>query len=107
MNHTHGHVATTEASRWLQRLCYHFNRKISVQYSAFQGHARFPWGQCELRADDEALHFACSAPDPEALARVCAVIDEHLRLFSRKNPLAVQWQELPPTSDTLDIPDAH
>ncbi len=30
MKRRQGHVPTTEASRYLQRLCYHFTRKISV-----------------------------------------------------------------------------
>ena len=91
MIHAQGHVPTPEASRWLQRLCYHFSRKIAVQYDTHQGRAEFPWGVCEMRAEDDALHFACTAESPEALARVRFAIDEHVKLFSRKNPLTPQW----------------
>ena len=96
MTHAQGHLATPEASRWLQRLCFHFSRKIAVQYDERQGRAEFPWGVCEMRAEDGALHFACSAESPEALERVCSAIDEHVKLFSRKNPLATQWLSCPP-----------
>ncbi len=92
MTHTQGQVATPEASRWLQRLCHHFSRKIAVRYGEHEGHAEFPWGTCEMRADGVALHFFCAAPDPDALARVRLTIDQHIKLFSRKQPLAVQWQ---------------
>lgn len=44
-----------------------------------------------MRAEDAALHFTCAAEDAEALARVRFAIDEHVKLFSRKNPLAAQW----------------
>lgn len=91
----HGQVATPEASRILQRLCYHFSRKITVAYDAEQGRADFPWGLCLLgAAGGEAatvLTFNCSAASSEELARVQYAIDEHIKLFSRKNPLLVQW----------------
>lgn len=91
MTRAQGHVHTPEASRWLQRLCFHFSRKIAVQYDERQGRAEFPWGLCEMRAEGDALHFDCTAEDPEALARVRAAIDSHVELFSRKSPLAVRW----------------
>ena len=93
MIQTQGQVATPEASRWLQRLCHHFSRKIAVRYDEHQGHATFPWGVCEMRADDTALHFNCTADSGEALARGRPTIDEHSKLFSRKSPLAVRWDK--------------
>ncbi|MFG5779324.1 DUF2218 domain-containing protein [Comamonas sp. J-3] len=91
MPQTLGLVATPEASRYLQRLCYHFSRKITVQYDTHQGQAQFPWGTCAMRADDSHLHFDCAADSEEGLARVCHAISEHVKLFSRKNPMQVQW----------------
>ena len=91
MIHAQGHVPTPEAGRWLKRLCHHFSRKIAVRYDERAGRAEFPWGVCEMRAEGDALHFACAAASPEALARVRAAIDAHVALFSRKHPLAVRW----------------
>jgi len=91
MIHARGHVATPEASRWLQRLCHHFSRKIVVQYDAHQGRAEFPWGVCEMRADAQALHFACTAQTGEALAQGRFTIEEHVKLFARRVPMVVQW----------------
>lgn len=87
----HGRMATAEASRFLTRLCYHFRRKIPVEYDEVRGDARFPWGACVLRADAGQLSFDCSAADAEALARVQHAIDSHVELFSRKSPLRVAW----------------
>lgn len=87
----HGHVLTPDASRYLQRLCYHFARKIQVTYDDHHGLAHFPWGDCVLRADAAALHFECAAPDAENLGRVQFAIDSHVELFSRKSPVAVAW----------------
>ena len=88
-----GHVPTPEASRYLQRLCHHFTKKIAVTYDAVRGEAAFPWGHCTLRADAAALHFDCTAADADALARVQYAIDAHVVLFSRRNPMAVAWQD--------------
>jgi len=46
-----------------------------------------------MRADDTALHFNCTADSGEALARGRLTIDEHIKLFSRKNPMAVRWDK--------------
>ena len=89
-----GLVPTTEASRYLQRLCYHFARKIRVDYGEHWGEAHFPSGLCVLRADSAALHFDCSADDDACLARVQFAIDSHVELFSRKSPVAVCWQSV-------------
>lgn len=93
-----GQVPTSEASRYLQRLCYHFTRKIAVQYDEQQGDATFPWGRCLMRADEQALHFDCHAKDEDSLARVQHAIDAHVELFSRKNPMRVQWSPITPLS---------
>jgi hypothetical protein len=87
-----GQVPTLEASRYLQRLCYHFSRKIEVRYDEHQGEAHFPWGLCLLHADGAALHFECRAENAEALARVQAAIDAHVELFTRKSPVVAAWQ---------------
>ncbi|MGE0799685.1 MAG: DUF2218 domain-containing protein [Lautropia sp.] len=98
-------VPTPEASRWLQRLCRHFSRKIAVRYDEREGHAEFPWGTCRMWIEGPegatTLHFDCAAQTDEALARVRFAIDEHIRLFSRKNPLAVHWHSCPPERDDL------
>lgn len=92
MYHLQGRMPTPDPSRILTRLCYHFRKKISVDYDDRHGLARFPWGDCELRAEDSMLDFICSAATAEELARVRHVIDEHVALFSRKAPLAVRWE---------------
>ena len=103
--HIQGQLPTPEASRFMTRLCYHFSRKITVDYDAHQGRAQFPWGLCEMRADSDTLHFAVSAEEAEALARVQHTIDEHVKLFARKNPLVVQWHDNPSDPDKLASSD--
>ncbi len=86
-----GHLAITEGSRYLQRLCFHFSKKVSVQYAATEGQVAFPWGMCRMHSDESGIRFTCEGDSPEALERVQNVIDEHVRLFARKAPLAIRW----------------
>lgn len=95
MFHSEGEVATPEASRFLQRLCFHFSRKINVSYDEHQGQAHFPTGLCHMKASPDTLHFSCSAASEEALQRVQLTLEHHVQLFSRKNPLVVRWTPQP------------
>jgi hypothetical protein len=89
-----GRVNLEEASRYLQRLCFHFSRKIPVQYDEREGNAEFLWGHCKLLAQDGVLSFDCQARDLEALGKIQFAIDSHVTLFSRKQPVAVAWSEV-------------
>jgi hypothetical protein len=91
MLYLNGRLATAEASRYMVRLCYHFTKKIEVNYDDTQGLAKFPWGVCRLTALDDAISFECEADDAEKMAQVQHVIDSHVALFSRKAPLSVVW----------------
>ncbi|WP_114968060.1 DUF2218 domain-containing protein [Rhodoferax ferrireducens] len=91
MLYLNGRLPTAEASRYMVRLCYHFTKKIEVNYDDTQGLAKFPWGICRLTALDDAIRFECEADDPEKMAQVQRVIDSHVALFSRKAPLSVVW----------------
>ena len=48
-----------------------------------------------------------SREEAEALARVQHTIDEHVKLFARKNPLVVQWHDNPSDPDKLASSDPH
>ena len=84
-------VPTALASRYLQQLCKHFAHKIAVRYDAASGEAQFPWGRCTMAATDAVLTLRCEAADAEALARVKAVVDDHLVRFAWKEGLKTDW----------------
>lgn len=88
----HGYVASNEPSRHMVRLCYHFSKKIEVQYNDAQGVAHFPWGRCSLTAQEAGIRFVCEAVDVDNMVRVQHVLDAHVALFSRKAPVVVQWE---------------
>lgn len=84
-------IPTALASRYLQQLCKHFAHKIAVRYDADAGEALFPWGRCTMTAADGILTLHCEAADAEALARVKAVVDDHLVRFAWKEGLKPDW----------------
>jgi uncharacterized protein len=86
-----GYMNSAEPSRYMTRLCYHFSKKIEVQYDEVQGLAHFPWGRCTLTALEEGIRFACEAEDADKMTQVRNVIDSHVVLFSRRTPLQVVW----------------
>ena len=65
MIHAQGHVATSP------------RRHVATSEATTNAQAipNFPWGTCGMRVDNAALHFS---------------IDEYIKLFSHKNPLAEQ-----------------
>jgi hypothetical protein len=61
MEHAHGFAATGQASLYLKKLCRHFSHKLETQFDDHNGVIRFPFGTCELSADEQALHLHCQA----------------------------------------------
>ncbi|MBT0570226.1 DUF2218 domain-containing protein [Curvibacter sp. CHRR-16] len=98
MYYQKGQLPTAEASRIMVRLCYHFSKKIAVEYTEEQGTAHFDWGDCHMQAGTEHIQFECQASSAELLARVQHVLDEHVALFSRKAPMRIEWDESRPLS---------
>lgn len=84
-------VVTPKASRYLKALCNHFNRKVDATYDDNSGHVEFPFGVCDLQADDEALLMTVTAESDSMLERLQAVVADHLVRFGNKEELQVQW----------------
>lgn len=86
-----GSTETPRASTYLDRLCRHFSKKIPVEHDETAGHARFPFGECRLEADETTLRFHCRADDEASLAKIMDVIERHVWMFTKRDPLEVEW----------------
>ncbi|GAB4582154.1 MAG: hypothetical protein Fur0022_49110 [Anaerolineales bacterium] len=84
-------IPTQKASRYLKALCNHFDRKATAHYDDFKGHVQFPFGECELLADDNALHLTVIAESETMLERTKYVVADHLVRFANKETLQVNW----------------
>ncbi|MCA1909258.1 MAG: DUF2218 domain-containing protein [Magnetospirillum sp.] len=84
-------IPTAAASRYLSQLCKHFAHKIPVEHDAVSGRADFPWGSCRLAAQDGVLRLELDAQDELSLARIKAVVEDHLVRFAWRESLTVAW----------------
>lgn len=92
-------VETEHSSRYLVKLCQHFNDRAQaqpgvdalVEWSDDRALASFGWGRCTLRADPGALTLRAEAPDQETLQRVTDLVAKHLERFGKREYLTVTW----------------
>lgn len=83
---------TDFADRHLTSLCNHFSRKVEASCDAGKGQVRFPFGQCEMTADEQSLVFVATAQDQANLDLVMQIVTSHLDRFAfRENPHLV-WK---------------
>jgi len=85
-------VATTNASRYLQQLCKHFQHKLPVAFDPHAGRIEFSSGECRLEADDGRLQLSLAAPDAEAMERLQDIVSRHLLRFAFREGLKVEWR---------------
>ena len=83
---------TERASSYMMTLCKHFGRKVEARYDASEGSVVFPFGRCDLAADQGSLKLLATADDKENLDAVVRIVTSHLERFAfRENPQIV-WQ---------------
>jgi hypothetical protein len=89
-------VATPMAEQILFKLAKHFAKKVTVRQQRELAEVDFGIGQCRIswQQPDSLLRFACEAPDAERLQRLQQVLDSHLTLMSRREPLTLAWETL-------------
>lgn len=76
-------------------ICQHFGRRVEVDCDASTGWVQFPFGRCELAADDTQLEMIASAKDQPRLEQVVDTVTSHLERFAfRENP-KLDWQTNP------------
>lgn len=80
----------------MARLCFHFSRKVPATHDDRAGQVQFEWGRCRFGVQVDGLALELTADDAPRLDRVRAVVDAHVALFSRKQPLAVVWDVVVP-----------
>lgn len=95
MQTTQAMITTQRASTYLQQLCKHFGHKVDVQFDPKSGRITFPFGHCDLSADQHALALTVTATSPADLTKTSRVIGSHLERFAfRENP-TIDWQAPP------------
>ena len=107
-------VQTSNACRYLARLCQHASKMGSprrhrppahggdgippeikrAEWSDAHGLIVLSWGQCALQAGPGVLALRADAPDEDNLARIQALIAGRLEKFGRREQLTVTWHRV-------------
>ena len=91
MHVIHSEAKTESASKYLQQLCKHFAHKVSSEWTLECGRVDFPFGLCEMQAENGNLTIRCSTADEANLPLLRAVIDSHMKTFSWREKLQLEW----------------
>ncbi len=84
---------TRNASRYLNMLCTHFGKKVDAGSAGEKGWVEFPFGRCDMTADDSQLEMQAMAEDQPLLDLVIRIVTSHLERFAfRENPV-LDWQK--------------
>lgn len=85
-------LGTELAGQYLFKLCKHFSRKAQVVFDAEQGEVLFPCGVGRLYATPAELRLTASAASDAEARQVCHILDQHLALLTRRQPVVLQWR---------------
>jgi len=88
-------VATAHARRYMTQLCKHWGHKFQVSYDENHGAIELPAGGCTMQADAEALTVRVEAREAADLARLEAVVEEHIKRFAFREELTFAWTPAP------------
>ena len=87
------HVATENASRYLQQLCKHWSHKFETTFDPQNGVIRFDAERnLALTAGASEIHLTLTTADEATLVRMQEVVAEHLQRFAFREELAVNWR---------------
>ncbi|WP_280562610.1 MULTISPECIES: DUF2218 domain-containing protein [unclassified Chromohalobacter] len=89
---SHAVVTTTSGSRYINRLCKHWQHKLDVSRDEHQGHVTFDGGVCHMRAEADALHLRLEAADTTTRESLEEVVAVHLKRMASRETLDIVWQ---------------
>ncbi|WP_070966928.1 DUF2218 domain-containing protein [Vibrio sonorensis] len=96
MKTTKAVIQAEQCSKYLVVLCRHFARKVKSEWTETQGEVEFPVGKAAMAADENAqtLTIVCSAENEIKLKQVQSIIDSHVSMFTRRNPIVPGWVDV-------------
>ncbi|MCK0769673.1 DUF2218 domain-containing protein [Chromohalobacter canadensis] len=92
MSESQAVVSTTSGSRYINRLCKHWQHKLSVAHDEHQGRVTFDGGVCHMRAEADALHLQLAAEDAATREHLEEVVAVHLERMASRETLDIVWQ---------------
>ena len=84
---------TDKAARYMKALCNHFGSKVDAKYENNRGWINFPFGRCELQADDDRLSIHVEGNDSSTLRQVKKIVSSHLKRFTQNELVSLDWRD--------------
>lgn len=88
-------IQTKEASSYIRKLCKHFSEKVPATYTETEGSVQFPFGDCSMTADSDALTISITIHNEEDAAKAEDVVVRHLVKFAWREQLDISWNHQP------------
>ncbi|RBY85844.1 DUF2218 domain-containing protein [Blastococcus sp. TF02A-26] len=85
-------VGTATPERYAKQLAAHLGRRSEIREEADGVRIVLAVGDCLLRSQEGSLELLATAPGPEELERVQAVVGSHLERFGQRSELQVVWR---------------
>ncbi|MEL7560682.1 DUF2218 domain-containing protein [Stutzerimonas chloritidismutans] len=85
-------IQTSDPSRLIRRLCKHWRHKFEVDFDDRHGHIDSGDTQCSLTAGESSLTATLQTTNDEQLARMEAVVADHLQRMSADETFNFVWQ---------------
>ena len=85
------HCKTTSASKYLKRLCKHFNHRVPAQWTETEGRVEFDIGVSHFSVSGDNLNIVCHAQTNDDMAEVVDTIDRHFVRFAKADSLTLTW----------------
>lgn len=82
---------TAKAGQYLQTICKHFGHKVKTEFTPVKGRIEFPFGRCDLEANQTALKLTASAGTEIDLEKLQNVVGSHLERFAFREKPKVIW----------------
>lgn len=85
-------VETVKGSKYIERMCKHFQHKVEAGWDQTSGWVTFAEGSCDLVLQDSALTFVCKANSQAELQDIVDTIDRHFDRFAKAEALTLTWE---------------
>ena len=83
---------TENAQRYLGTMCKHFGHKVPVQVEDKAGQITFPFGKCDLKADETSLQLSIDTDNQADLDKAIKVVTSHLERFAFRESPTLEWK---------------
>lgn len=91
MTQTRTCLETSNANRYITRLCKHWGHRFTVEYDERRGFIDFGGSTCEMLAEGDALNIVVTAPGDQLDTLEEVVVDHLQRMAPKGETVSCTW----------------